>query len=348
MFRAARPVVIFGNGLGDHLLALPAVRALAAIFEGRLALVSMPGAADLFFQGVRLRSVCETAMRSEASGKVFDAESVVRAVGPADVVLSLNPWHSSSLDQLLDMWAAPLSIGFHPNFNEQLARDYNKHSADLAFDLPRWFDPLLKIENFAEPPLTSLHARRRARRIRAAACLPMHILAVHADTGLWTPEGSRVMGARVAAEGMLGNKMWPPERFVEVLDAFLSRHPDFIAIVVGSVDLRLDRGRNGSRIVPCCGLPLDVTFALVGTSDLFLGVDSCMLHAADLYGVPGVGLFGPTNPGEFGFRFGPHVHLAGGPFMEGITVDAVLAALESLLPEAACHPTRGGARVRAT
>ena len=226
------------------------------------------------------------------------------------------------------MWAAPLSIGFHPNFNEQLARDYNKHSADLAFDLPRWFDPLLKIENFAEPPLTSLHARRRARRIRAAACLPMHILAVHADTGLWTPEGSRVMGARVAAEGMLGNKMWPPEQFVEVLDAFLSRHPDFIAIVVGSVDLRLDRGRNGSRIVPCCGLPLDVTFALVGTSDLFLGVDSCMLHAADLYGVPGVGLFGPTNPGEFGFRFGPHVHLAGGPFMEGITVDAVLAALE--------------------
>jgi len=56
-----------------------------------------------------------------------------------------------------------------------------------------------------------------------------------------------------------------------------------------------------------------------------------MLHAADLYRVPGVGLFGPTDPREFGFRFNTSVHLTGGPFMEDIPVESVADALDSLV-----------------
>ena len=334
MTDARQPVVIFANGLGDHLLALPAMRSLGRLFGGRLALVAMRGKQNLFFRGVPFRSVCEVDVeRDEEGSKRFDPAAVIRAIGPVDLLLSLHPWHSRSMDQLLERWNAPRAIGFHRNFSECIALDFKKHSADLAFDLPLLLDPRLRIEKFAKPHLANPASLRCAQAIRRSVPRSMRVLAVHADTGKWTSMGSRALDADVPSDQVLGDKMWPVEKFVELLDAFLSRHRDFVAFVVGGTDLSLDRGRLGGRVIPCCHLPVSVSMALVGLSDLFVGVDSCMLHAADLYGVPGVGLFGPTDPREFGFRFGPGIHMRGGPFMEGISPESVLEALESTLPQ---------------
>jgi len=57
-----------------------------------------------------------------------------------------------------------------------------------------------------------------------------------------------------------------------------------------------------------------------------------MLHAADLARVPGVGLFGPTHPATWGFRFAPHRHLARSA-MADITAQDVLDAMEDLVEE---------------
>jgi ADP-heptose:LPS heptosyltransferase len=54
-----------------------------------------------------------------------------------------------------------------------------------------------------------------------------------------------------------------------------------------------------------------------------------MLHLADLYQVPGVGLFGPTDPSEFGFRFARHLHVRAATMNE-ISVADVGHALEAL------------------
>ncbi|WP_025736064.1 glycosyltransferase family 9 protein [Mycobacterium genavense] len=72
--------------------------------------------------------------------------------------------------------------------------------------------------------------------------------------------------------------------------------------------------------------------SMVANADLFLGIDSCMLHAADLARVPGVGLFGPTRSATWGFRFGPHRHIDQRK-MADISVDAVLDALEAIADE---------------
>ena len=55
-----------------------------------------------------------------------------------------------------------------------------------------------------------------------------------------------------------------------------------------------------------------------------------MLHAADFLRVPGVGLFGPTSPHQFGFRLARHVHIRGGESMADICEDEVLEALETM------------------
>jgi len=56
-----------------------------------------------------------------------------------------------------------------------------------------------------------------------------------------------------------------------------------------------------------------------------------MLHAADLLRIPGVGLFGPTAPWQYGFRFAPHRHIRRGRGMNRISEAEVLRALESLI-----------------
>jgi ADP-heptose:LPS heptosyltransferase len=73
----------------------------------------------------------------------------------------------------------------------------------------------------------------------------------------------------------------------------------------------------------------------VRSADAFLGVDSCMLHAADLFRVPSVGLFGPTRPSEFGLRFARHRIADGRGSMAALTPDVAAASLDELLAEVA-------------
>jgi len=73
----------------------------------------------------------------------------------------------------------------------------------------------------------------------------------------------------------------------------------------------------------------------VAESDLFVGVDSCMLHVADMARIPGVGLFGPTNAKEFGFYIGPHIMIQAEGSMEKIGAGQVTEALNRLVAQPA-------------
>lgn len=315
MLDALHPVAIFANGFGDCLLGLPALRATASLFSGRLTLICPPGIARLFFSDVPLGVVCGCEMRQVPQGRAFDADELSKRLMGCDLLLSLNStWHSPDVDRLLALLSPAASVGFFPGFTVTLPRAADKHSADLVFDVPQRLKPSLRLEDFAAPPAFPSQAHQLARKMKGLLPAGARMLLVHADT---KPE-----------------KMWPAERFVAVLDDFLERHRDFITVVVGAKRLPLDAGRHGKRVFMCCELPLPVSLALIGEADLFLGVDSCMLHAADLFRVPGVGLFGPTKCAEWGFRIGPHRHVSGdGGNMDRIRVDDVLDALESLLAD---------------
>jgi ADP-heptose:LPS heptosyltransferase len=129
--------------------------------------------------------------------------------------------------------------------------------------------------------------------------------------------------------------MWPLDRFGYLLDIFLDRHPEFIVFIISKDQLQIDTGRKSGRIISLYGLPLSSCLSFVSQADLFLGIYSCMLHAADLFNIPGVGLFGPTKYTEFGFRFSRHRYVYGNGNMNQIRIDEVDTALESLLADIA-------------
>jgi hypothetical protein len=308
------PVAFFANGIGDHLLALPAIRALASLWPARLRLICPNGGRELFFADVDVRRTIEADIRrSVTGGRVFDAASLAAETVYCDCFLSLVAWDSPSLRELVERLAPRSSVGFRPYFRCVLDRDYRRHSADLAFDVPRAFDPTLRLQDFSSPPRLPAWAEGSACRIRRALPTDAVVLVVHVET---VPE-----------------KMLPEGVLTSAVNRFLGAHPRFFVLIVGRRHHPHDHGAHAHRVISCHGLPLAVSLAVVSTADMFLGVDSCMLHAADFFRVPGVGLFGPTRSGEFGFRFTRHRHVEPGNTMAQITADEIVDALNVVWAE---------------
>ena len=309
---AEAPVIFFINGIGDNILNLPALRALGALFGGRLSMICS-GSALFVFDDLPLKRAIKIRVESSAYGREFDADAVAGETGNCDLFLSLVPWHSESLTRLVEKLRPQLSVGFISNYDIRMPLNFDQHTSELAFDLVRLFDARSRLQDFTAPPCYPNEARAEARKLREQLNPGAKALAVHADTGQ--------------------KKMWDGVKLMQTLDTFLGLHREFTVLLVGERPQSLDCGLYGDRVIPCYGLPLPVSMALVAEADFFLGIDSCMLHAADFAGVPSVGLFGPTSAAEFGFLVGPHIAIQAPHTMAEIESTDVTDALESLLAE---------------
>jgi ADP-heptose:LPS heptosyltransferase len=323
LLKASRPAVCFVLNIGDAVLTLPTLRALGEMFSAPLTLICPKVAFDLCFWEVSPRFVDTTGLpltgsppMLERPGPPLDYEALASEIGAVDIFIDTLPWNSLAdviMRPLLQHLAPTTSIGFTPDIYDIVVPKGPCHSADLAFTLARLFDPSLRIENYVQAIPLQPAVQQQARSIRAAVPAGVNVLVVHADAR-WT------------------DKRWPVTRFIDVLDKFLSRHRDFVVWVVGMGHEELNVGRERDRVFPYLGLPLDLAMGLVANADLFVGIDSSMLHAADLARVPGVGLFGPTRPATWGFRFAPHRQVDRST-MADITVEDVLDAMEDLVAE---------------
>lgn len=322
LLNARRPAVYFAAKIGDSILTLPAVRALGEMFTAPITLICPKVSFELCFREVSSHFVDITTYYPDGFPPTLGAppgvglETLVAEIGDIDVLVNTVVFNLPVGTEALRQRLAPLTtIGFenrYENFDITVEKE-EPHAADLMFSLARLFDPKARIETYAQPVPVPPAVLDEAKAIRAAVPPGARVLVVHADS-LWA------------------EKRWPVTRFIELLNRFLSRHPNHVAWVVGMGHEELNAGAHGNRVISYLGRPLDLTVALVANADLFVGIDSSMLHAADLARVPGVGLFGPTRPTTWGFRFAPHRHIDE-KAMADITTDQVLIAMEDLVTE---------------
>ena len=87
--------------------------------------------------------------------------------------------------------------------------------------------------------------------------------------------------------GFTENKDWPMEMWEQLVAA--NKQYDFFQ--VGPQTEQLVRG-----VVDMRGLSLRESFALIKYADGFVGIDSCLAHAATAVGTPAVVMFGPSTP----------------------------------------------------
>ena len=314
LLNSSAPVVFHFNGFGDRLMALPAIRALTTMFPNQLQVICGTGDRSTYYFDLPLRAVCELEYTPTDKGWGFDAAYVASTIGSCDLLVSFNTWYSKSMDELLDHLQPSNSIGFYRNFNHVIPFEQNKHVADIMFTMPRLLNPELKLEDFCYPLSLQEEDLTFARSLRSTIPESSRLLLIHNET--------------------LAAKVWSDEKLISVLDEFLSRHPAYVVFVLDQLERPLDIGRQGARVKQLVDdRSISAYFAVFAHADLFLGVDSCFLHAADLFRVPGVGLFGPTDHRVYGFRLGPHRHVCANGPMDNIHESQVLEALEEIVTQ---------------
>ena len=300
-----RPAVFLVNRLGDQLIALPAIRALCAIFPSGIQLLLGEGMFSFFYRGLPLDKVVRVWLDDEKGS--IDLERTTRFAAPCDLSLCLSRLHIPFL-QLAQRMGACWTVGYSGIFDGHLRFDSHTHSFDQLFAIPQYLEPSLRFDQFCEPPVFSPAAESAAARyVSAFRRSGERILFVHPET--------------------LPEKTWSRERFAWILERFLAGRPEYKVIVSSLAPI--DFGVHPER-VRRCDEHLEFTLALMRSVDLFLGVDSCFLHAADLFRIPGVALFGPTKPTEWGFRLSPNFRHVAEESMEQIHPEPVLAALQEL------------------
>jgi Glycosyltransferase family 9 (heptosyltransferase) len=314
-----QPVVFLANGIGDHIIALPALRALSNIFCGRLSLIVVDEAyteifldSDIVFKSVwfiKTLGATGTHIMQKMGRELapFNYEVLAEEASGCDLFISLCLWTSPDLESLVKKISPPVSIGFYPTFTHKFYESVN--CFDTVFSINHFFNPHIKIEDFSNPPSIEQKYLKLVHDLKNSMSTNK-LLIVHTDTKQ--------------------RKMWSADKFIKTIDNFLSVQNDYIVIIVGMYhNLPLESAYHKNRIFDICGIPLRLSFALLSVADLFLGIDSCLLHVADLFRVRGVGIFGPTKPQKWGFRFAHHKHITS-DCIGSIASEEVIDALISL------------------
>jgi ADP-heptose:LPS heptosyltransferase len=305
-----RPAIFFVNGLGDQLIALPTVRALAFLFPRKIQLMLGEGNYGFFFHAISFRDPEPLRVWwTDSRAAKIDVARILKRAKPCDLFISLSTWSSPSVVELAQKMEARRTVGFFDCFDDPvLLHDYS-HMSYYLFAIAQKLDAALCFDDFNAPPTYSCAAEASAARF----------VARH------TKRGERLLF--VHPESSDPKRMWAPEHFSWVLTRFLDQHPDFRVFVSSVAPHGLHLGAHADRVVHLND-HLEHTLASMRYADLFLGNDSCFLHAADLFRIPSVGLFGPTKPDEWGFCITPCFrHVCGKGSMELVRREAVLESL---------------------
>ena len=294
------PVVLFANAVGDHVIFAPTLRALAELFPNKITFVSLPNAAPTFFNEIPLKDVVE--LKSKVANlnswnlgtkpgdiQNFDEERIIPLLKGTDLLITPNYWYSSPLDHLINAVSPRVVIGIRPELPINVFQQ-KMHSFDQYFCVAKYLCPELNIEGYAYPIHIQTSTLREMKSFDKNNAKDKKILVVHMDTKK--------------------RKRCSPKLYTEVIEQFLSIREEFLAVIIGlEHEIELASLKNRSRIFDFCGYTLTESFEIIQKANLFIGIDSCMLHVADLSRIPGIGFFGPTSPLHWGFRFSNHYHV---------------------------------------
>jgi len=310
------PCVIFSNGIGDHFLVLPTIRALSYFFKGNLTLICEKYSfAKEIFYGIKFKKIIGIRFWEEDVGRRFDSQLLLNEINDCDLLISLNPWGEDlDITDLLKSLKLKKSVGFYKRFELAIPFDLKKHNIDLNFDIAKSIDSSLNIDHFTYPPIIGEDFNILRERLSKKIPDSIKLLALHTDTK--------------------EDKMWRNEGYLEVLEKIIEKYPNIGIVIVGEESINVENSaiRDNVLFFSETTLPFRIACAIVSISNFFLGIDSVFLHVADFYRIPTVGLFGPTSDVEFGSKFSENENIqAKEGDISKITEIEVLKALNTII-----------------
>jgi ADP-heptose:LPS heptosyltransferase len=278
-------LIFHHNGAGDYVMSVPAMRALTHYAPRPIHIVCGAVEAAFLYEGLAADRLIRTATGYGHFEHRFDPSSVTGLAPSYEWFISLAHWRNDDVLSLKERSRARWSAGLFPHFDlrpEIMPHREVLHEFDRLFALAQAIFPGAVISEWLTP--LEYPAAARAFAAEFSATLPdgATVLTVHADT---RPE-----------------KVWPLDRLDTALATLTRELPRLVIVVLNLLPEQLPLTAETARARFLNGVPLAHAMAVTSRSHCFLGVDSCMLHVADLHRIPGVALFGPTDPRQFGYR----------------------------------------------
>jgi hypothetical protein len=300
-------LVFHANGIGDDLINRAPLAMIAKACEGKATLVTSSRPRGHFLLD---DLPFERIVRTPVEDGHFDVDAIAPQLPESlDAFVSMAPYFSDDLSALRKACGALNSVGFGEEFDVRVDMLAPKHAVELAFDVaraagtpvcPTAIRPGLSFERNTIVKVEAFIGHIRRTRAPKMLC-------VHSET--------------------FHTKRLDPSVIREVICRFLREHDDFTAIVLDVARFENICPCHAHRVISANGMSLQFAIALLGQSDLFFGIDSCMLHAADYQGVPGVIAFGPaTSSSKFGYFWSSaEVMSFSDPLAPGLAATAVAA-----------------------
>lgn len=268
-------------------MALPTLRALNNIFEGKLSIVyNKSKINEYILSEFNFRNIIEIEFTKVNEERAFNSFELSKQMKECDLLIYLNTWINLENIQILlkNLHDLKNSIGFYTCFKTQIEYSTTIHNFDLYFRMVHIFNKKLLIQDFSYPPVFNENYKKIIKEIEKNKVKNIKYLAIHFDS---EPE-----------------KSLKREIYHKLLEKILENRNDIYLVPIGLEQIELSEKYEQRILYFNQPLPFIIATAYLETADFFIGVDSCFLHISDLNRIPSIGIFGPTSEVEFGFRFG--------------------------------------------
>jgi heptosyltransferase-2 len=280
-------LVISLAGIGDTLFATPVIHELRASFPDAVidALVLWPGSRDLLERNPHVSTVFQKNFFKQHKLATLKFLWTLRR-RRYDVSINTHPQsriHYLAVARLINA-RSRISHGYHRSpavdrwfVNRSLPQDYSKHSVENNLALL----PLLGVTP-RQPPRDCELFLSPAESAWAGAFLARHEL-----------KARRRLGIHVGSGGTknLALRRWPLEHYLSLIQRVTQNHPEVAILLFGGPQEEPDHARILAQSPPrqvfiVRSENIRQTAALLKSCDLFLSVDSSLMHLAAAMKVP--------------------------------------------------------------
>jgi ADP-heptose:LPS heptosyltransferase len=300
-------VIIKFFGLGSILEATPLLAAIRRRYpDAKLGFLTFP-ANEALLRRLGLCTDVRVIRTRSPIGFVLDTLKSIAWMRGQDVDAIIDLEFFSKFSTLMAvLGGGRRRIGYHLNafwrrslLTAPVYFNYYRHITDVFAQAGRHLDVTIDDPRLSPVPVDDA-ARRRVDETLG-------------ERG-WS-SGVRLLGVNVNAGDMSLERRWPVERFAQVVNVLLSRHPDVRILLTGSAT-EADYVRQAyeavepakrDRVLVTAGLwSLDAFIASFDRMTAFVTNDSGPMHLAAAQGTPLVSLWGPGRPDFYAPKVARH------------------------------------------
>lgn len=270
--------VIAENGIGDSIMMLPALRALAVEVASDIKILSNPQySGNVLYEFSRNLIALEDDVRPEVKN-----QKILDCIEWADVVVVYSTWDIVNKLGICAYLENKMVFGYFSEYCNHLIRYDDRNMIDQYFSVASSFNKGISIGCYSYPLILPDFSQRYASVLYSAFSTETVLIGIHTHTK--------------------EEKMVSAECFVKTLEIIKNVHPNSVFILVDPIDTAFSESVE-EDLVSLKGLDISIIMEFLKYISLIVCIDSCILHAADFRQIPMISFFPVTDVTNWGPRY---------------------------------------------